>query len=204
MGKGSISMSKRNKHKGKSTSAGPAPVGGMAAAAAWPLYEVLLSRQWDTPGGLVTILVARQAPDSSKLAAAFFIVDLGCLGVKRVQVKRFPDEEAYFEGLRARVTDLQPMAPADLDLVAKIIYTGLDYAASMGFKPDFVFAQAEPLLRGAEPDRCSIRVPTGGPNGKPFFVNGPHDDVDRILAQLRRVVGDGNFDYLIGLGDQGF
>jgi hypothetical protein len=46
-------------------------------------------------------------------------------------------------------------------------------------------------------------MPTGGPNGKPFFVNGPHDDVDRIMAQLRRVVGDGNFDYLISLGEEG-
>ncbi len=124
--------------------------------------------------------------------------------MKRVQVKRFADEEQYHAGLRERVTDLQPMAPADLDLVAKIIYTALDYAANMGFKPDFVFAQAEPLLSGADPDRCRIPVPTGGSNGKPFFVNGPHDDVDRILAQLRRVVGDGNFDYLISLGDQEF
>lgn len=196
-------MSKRNKNKGKSAAARSEPVGVMAIAAAWPLYEVLLSRQWDKPGGLVTILVARQAPDSSKLAAASFIVDLACLGVKRVNVKRFKDEEAYFAGMRERVAGLQPMATADLDLAAKIIYTGLDYAASLGFKPDFVFTQAEPLLGGAEPDRCSIPVPTGGPNSMPFFVNGPYDDVDRIMAQLRRVVGDGNLDYLIGPGDQG-
>lgn len=38
-------------------------------------------------------------------------------------------------------------------------------------------------LRGAEPDRCRIPVP----NGKPFFVNGLHDNVDRILAQLPRI-----------------
>ncbi len=68
-------MSKRSRHKGRPAAAGPAPAGGMAAAAAWPLYEVLLSKQWDTPGGLVTILVARQAPDATRLAAAFFIVD---------------------------------------------------------------------------------------------------------------------------------
>ena len=197
-------MSKRNKHKDQQAAAKPAPAGGMAAAAAWPLYEVLLSRQWDTPGNLVTILVARRAPDSGKLAAAFFIVDLGCLGVKRAHVKRFVDEAAYFEGMRAEATARQPMAPADLDLVAKIIYTALDYAAGLGFKPDFVFLQAEPLLTGADPDRCRIPVPTGGPDGKPFFVNGPYDDVDRVMAQLRRVVGDGNFDFLISTGDQGF
>jgi hypothetical protein len=197
-------MSKRNKQKDRQAAAKPVPAGGMAVAAAWPRYEVLLSQKWDTPGSLVTILVARRAPESGKVAAAFFIVDLACLGVKRVHVKRFAGEEAYFDGMRAEAIERQPMAPGDLDLVAKIIYTALDYAATMGFKPDFVFAQAEPLLSGAEPTRCHIPVPTGGPNGKPFFVNGPYDDVDRVMAQLRRVVGDGNFDFLISQGDPGF
>ncbi len=195
-------MSKRNKQKQQSAAAKPTPAGGMAVAATWPVYEVLVSRQWDTPGGLATILVARKAPETGKVAAAYFIVDLACLGVKRVQVKRFPDVDEYFAGLRADAVTRQPMAPASLDLAAKIIYTALDYAASMGFKPDFVFNQAEPLLSGAMPEQCSTPVPTGGPEGKPFFVNGPYDDVDRILAQLRRVVGDGNFDYLLSIGPE--
>ena len=77
------------------------------------------------------------------------------------------------------------MAPADLDLVAKIIYTALDYAVGMGFKPDFVFLQAEPLLTGADPDRCRIPVPTGGPNGKPSSSMGPMTMSTASMAQLR-------------------
>ncbi len=108
-------------------------------------------------------------------------------------------------GCGRNVPQAQPMAAADLDLVAKIIYTALEYASTLGFKPDFVFAQAEPLLSGADPARCSTPVPTGGPEGKPLFVSGPYDDADRIMAQLQRVVGVGNFHYLIstGPGDMG-
>ena len=197
-------MSKRSKHKDRQAAAEPAPAGGMAAAAAWPLYEVLLSRQWDTPGRLVTILVARQAPDATRLAAAFFIVDLGCLGVKRVQVKRFADEEAYHAGLRSGSRTCsrwrRPTWTWSQRLSTRRWTTPRTWASS----PILSSPRPSRCSAGADPDRCRIPVPTGGPNGKPFFVNGPHDDVDRVLAQLRRVVGDGNFDYLISLGDQEF
>ena len=89
------------------------------------------------------------------------------------------------------------MAPAALSLAAKIVRTGLEYAGALGFKPDPVFVQAEPLFASAKPEEEVTPVPTGGPEGKPFFVNGPNDDVDRVIAQLRRAVGDGNNHYLI-------
>jgi hypothetical protein len=176
-------------------------MGAMAIAGNWPLHEVLLSQSWKEPGSLVTILVARRHPDTGKMAAASFLVDLACLGLKRVHVKRFQDETEYGAEMRATVLQTQPMQSADLDLVAKIIYTGVAYAGALGFKPDFVFAQAEPLLGGADGSRCATPVPTGGPDGKPFFVNGPYDDVDRVMAQLRRAVGEGNFNHLIGAGE---
>lgn len=93
--------------------------------------------------------------------------------------------------------DVQEMAPADLNLVAKILYTAIDYAASLGLRPDFVFNQAEHLLNGAQPELCPTPIPTGGPKGRPMFVSGPYDDTDRIIATLTRTVGEGNFDCLI-------
>jgi hypothetical protein len=196
-------MSKRKKSKHKESVTLGQPTGPMAIAAGWPLYEVLLARGWTDPTQLTTILVARRSPDSGKVAAAYFIVDLACLGVKRVHVKRFKDVEEYVAVMRSDALERQPMAPADLDLVAKIIYTGLAYAGDLGFKPDFVFTQAEPLLGDADPARCPTPVPTGGPEGKPFFINGPYDDVDRVIAQLTRAVGVGNFTYLIQAGPEG-
>jgi hypothetical protein len=169
----------------------------MALAGGWPIYEVLLSRGWEEEARLITILVARRSPKSSKVAAGLFLVDLACLGVKSAQVKLFANPAEYAAGLRAHALRIQPMAPADFNLVAKIILTGLEYADNLGFKPDPVFAQAQHLLAGANPAACTIHIPTGGPEGKPFFVNGPYDDARRIVDHLARTVGEGNFHYLI-------
>jgi hypothetical protein len=174
----------------------------MAVAARWPLYEVLLSPTWQDAAQLTSVWVARRAPDSEKAAVAYLLVDLACLGVKSAQVKRFSTMADYNE-FRVKSMRVQPMAPADLDLVAKVVYTALNYAWDLGFKPDFVFNQAEALLAGADPTRCATQVPVGGPEGKPFFINGPYDDVDRIIATLRRTVGDGNFNYMIQAGPNG-
>ena len=192
------------KQKKKQEAALAKPAGGVALAAGWPVYEVLLARGWDQEGALITVLIARQSPKSGRVAAGLFLVDLACLGVKSPQVKLFKDIQEYASGLRAHALHVQPLAPADFDLATKIILTGRDYAASLGFKPDPVFAQAEPLLAGANPDACAAPVRTGGKDGKPFFVSGPYDDVDRIVGQLRRAVGDGNFHFLSGAGGGDF
>jgi len=173
------------------------PVGGIALAAKWPVHDVLLSQGWEKEAALITILVARRSPMTNKVAAGLFLVDLACLGVKSAQVRLFAGPAEYNAGLRAHALRLQPMAPADFNLVAKIIATGLEYAANLGFKPDPVFSQAQHLLAGADPAACATPVPTGGPEGKPFFVAGPHDDARRIVDHLVRKVGAGNFHYLI-------
>jgi hypothetical protein len=173
------------------------PVGGIALAAKWPVHEVLLSRGWDQEAALITILVARRSLMTNKVAAGLFLVDLACLGIKSAQVKLFAGPAEYNAGLRAHALRLQPMAPADFNLVAKIIATGLEYAANLGFKPDPVYAQAQHLLGGANPAACATPVPIGGPEGKPFFVAGPHDDARRIVDHLTRTVGAGNFHYMV-------
>ncbi|SRR6266508_5687957 len=188
-------MSKQKKTQAK-------PVGGIALAAKWPVHEVLLSRDWGQEAALITILVARRSLMTNKVAAGLFLVDLACLGVKSAQVRLFAGPAEYNAGLRAHALRLQPMAPADFNLVAKIIATGLEYAADLGFKPDPVFNQAQYLLGGADPAACATPVPTGGPEGKPFFVAGPHDDARRIVDHLMRTVGAGNFHYLVGVGGE--
>ncbi|NNJ09845.1 hypothetical protein EKD04_005855 [Chloroflexales bacterium ZM16-3] len=176
------------------------PTGGMAIATDWPVYEVLLSRDWDKEGSLASALVARESPRSGKVATASFLVDLACLGLKSTQVMLFNDAAAYTAGLRAHITGMMPMASADINLVAKIVFTGVAYAESLGFKPDPVFAQSRYLIEEANPDGCFTPVPTGGKDGKPFFINGPNDDPNKVIAQLERAVGAGNYNFLLGDG----
>ena len=67
----------------------------------------------------------------------------------------------------------------------------------LGFKPDFGINQAQIFHHGAHPETFAIPVPVGDPEGKPFYMSGPYDDIDRVLATLRRTVGEGNFHYLV-------
>ncbi|HCJ33979.1 MAG TPA: helix-turn-helix domain containing protein, partial [Ktedonobacter sp.] len=41
---------------------------------------------------------------------------------------------------------------------------------------------------------------TFGKDGKPFFVAGPRDNAARIVKQLEKTAGPGNFDYVAMLG----
>jgi hypothetical protein len=36
-----------------------------------------------------------------------------------------------------------------------------------------------------------------GKDGEPFYINGPYDNPEAIIAKLQETVGEGNFKYLI-------
>jgi hypothetical protein len=164
---------------------------------AWPIYEVMLSEKWNEGMNLVTVLVARQSPRSGKIAAAAFLVDLQCMGVKSsfVRICKSPDD--YERRLRSSLTKDQPLQPADLHLAAKIVAEGLAFAESLGLSPDPEYVQASPLLAGADPTACSVEVPLGGSDGKPHFMVGPYDNVDDIIAALTNAVGPDGFDITV-------
>jgi len=172
--------------------------GALREAAHWPLYECLISSNWQQPGELAQILVARSSPDGG-IAAAGFLVDLGCLGVKDALSHVFFTTGEY-EQFRRSYTGRQAMMKTDLDLAAKVIQEGIAYADRLGFKPQRDYRDAAILLEGANPQACSTPIPLGM-DGKPFFISGPYDNVPRIMAQLEKAVGPGNSDFLIGLDD---
>jgi hypothetical protein len=177
-----------------------APVGHRAtlrAAAHWPLYECLISDNWEHEGELVQILISRSSPDGL-IAAAGFLVDLGLLGVKDALSDVFTVGE--YEDFRGTFTSLQPMKKGSLDLAAKIIREGIAYADQFGFKPNRDYAAAAFLLEGADPNAVRAEIPLGM-DGKPTFVAGPHDNIPKVMAQLDRVVGPGNYHFILPIGD---
>lgn len=170
----------------------------LRAAAHWPLEECLITEDWDQEGELVQILVARSSPDGL-IAAAGILVDLACLGVKDALSDVFTAAE--YEQFRSTFTSLRPMKKASLDLAAKIIREGIAYADRFGFKPNRDYPAAAVLLEGADPDACHVEIPLGM-DGRPTFIAGPHDNVPKVMAQLERTAGPGNYHYLIGFGDE--
>lgn len=190
----------KRKHSGTRATPPSSRRGAMREASHWPLYECLISRSWQEPGELVQTLVVRSSPEGG-IAAAGFLVDLGCLGVKNALSHQFPSTREY-EEFRQTYTAVQPMMKTDLDLVAKVVQEGVAYADRLGFKPHRDYLEAAPLLAGANPEACPTSVPVGV-NGKPFFIPGPHDNVPRIMAQLDKAVGPGNADFVIDINDLG-
>jgi hypothetical protein len=171
----------------------------LRASGNWPLRECLLTKEWQKEGAIVQILVARRSP-SGQIATGMFLVDLGCLGVKSAFASLFDTRRDYERKLRATITSQQDMIKADLNLVAKIIHEAIAYAQDLGFKPDPDYRDAMLVLGGADPDACDVPIPLGGRDGKPLFIAGPYDKVDRIMAKLTRKLGPDGFNFLFPVG----
>ncbi|MFQ5343307.1 MAG: hypothetical protein ACE5F6_17340 [Anaerolineae bacterium] len=168
-------------------------------AGRWPLHEVLLARDWQKEGQIVQIIVARRS-SMGQIAAGTFLVDLGCLGVKSAFASLLDSQREYEQKLRWQLTSQQELAPADLNLVAKIIREGIAYARQLGFSPDRDYRDAMAVLGNADPDACPDNIPLGGKDGRPYFFAGPYDDVPAIMAQLTKVCGPDGFTYFAPIG----
>ena len=177
------------------------PRGLLRASGKWPLYECLLTEEWQEERAITQILVARRSP-SGQIATGTFLVDLGCLGVKSAFGRLF-DSRREYEELRNGMMSRQNMIKADLNLVAKIVREAIAYAQDLGFKPDPDYRDAMLALGDADPDACDAPIPLGGKDGKPFFFAGPYDNVDRVMAKLTRKLGPDGFHFIFPMsGDE--
>ena len=180
--------------------------GQIKAAGTWPLLETLLTEDWNGPEGLVEALVARRSP-SGRIAAATFLIDLSCLGVKNAGVGTFETEGEYVRRLRLNFL-MRPRISGNINLIAKIIREGIAYAADLGFTPHPDYLDAAYLLGDADPNASPAEVPLGGPDGKPLYVPGPYDNFESILMRLERRLGLDGFNVVFPLemllGDDDF
>jgi hypothetical protein len=158
----------------------------------WPLNDGPNSGT----GGLASVLVAREHK-YGKVSVCGYLADVYCLGVKNAVGPRIMDNL----GLRAFIRDFfsgydgDPIE-APIELAREVVFGSVEYARGLGFEPHPDFAAAEGHL-GEWAGPSSI---TFGKDGKPLYVNGPYDDPGPVIRTLERTVGQGNFDYLIGIG----
>lgn len=164
----------------------------------YPLYECLISASWekDEPG-LVEILLARQQPDGD-FCFAIYLVDKYCLGVKDTFAKANYSRSRYQSEVRDGISVESNLKKCPLELAHQMIYASIEYAAQFGFEPHKDFALAQYLLqpRGELPEPYKL---TFGRDGKPFYIAGPRDNAQRIVRQLEKTAGTGNYDYLVVL-----
>jgi hypothetical protein len=78
------------------------------------------------------------------------------------------------------------------ELARHLVYGAVDYARGLGFETHPDFTPAAELLGSWS---GSGRI-TFGRDGRPFYIQGPHDNAQQVLRTLERTVGAEGFDYL--------
>jgi hypothetical protein len=144
---------------------------------------------------LVSVLVSRDAPGGIVIPA-LALIDRTCLGVKNAFVGE-PFLAAELDRFAASVGEAHEvgMMQCDFLLAQSVVYHAIDYARRLGFEPHKDFP--EPVF-GPRPERL-LETPLAN-RARPFYLAGPDDNVERVLAQLDRAVGPGNYDTLVSAG----
>ncbi len=196
-------MKKRRKEKAKQKQRNRAAQGGgettlIRRAREFPLYECVVNTGW-REGGLANIITARALPDS-RVIAACFLVDLGCLGVKNTYATRPLSKSEYAEFKEQFAEGNEGADVCSAALAHQIIYEGLDFAKKIGFKPHKDFALTQNFLEPRDTFSFEHDIPFGI-EGKPHYISGPHDNVNRILSHLDKTLGPGNYFYTVAMPD---
>lgn len=145
--------------------------------------------------GLVSVLVARDA-GRRRLSVCGYLVDTHCLGVKNTIGPLAMDQHGMIAFARSffEAYDSSPVS-VPVELAQHLVFGAVEYARDLGFEPpaDSDFETTKHYL-GQWTGPSAIRF---GRDGQPFYVAGPHDNVARVVATLRRSVGPDNFHYLV-------
>lgn len=142
---------------------------------------------------LVSVLVARR-DRRHRLSVCGYLVDTGCLGVKDaigpkpVADRKLPDfVRSYYQAYED-----DPL-PIPLELAQQLVYGAEEYARGLGFEPHPDYEAARAHLG----DWSGPSVITFGRHGKPYYFQGPYDNVSKILRTLDKSVGSGKYEYVL-------
>jgi hypothetical protein len=167
------------------------PMIRLAAAESWPIVDTLVPESlWST--GIGQLVITRRLPDG-RLAMANFLVDVFCLGVKNAYWNIMSEGE--FDELKRKLDGMGWMIPVPPEHFAKLVLGAADYAQSFGIPPHPDFGHARLLLAGIDPALCTDTF-TFGKDGKPLFINGPHDSLEKIKIiqhKIRQAGGESVF-----------
>ena len=192
-------------HKAQQQALTPStPQAILRRARSYPLYECLISDNWNKKetSGLVEVLVARQQPDGD-ICFGVYLIDIYCLGLKNTFANAGFSRSRYLNEVRNKVIRAGKPVECPVELAHQMIYQSIEYAEQFGFEPEKDFMLSQYLLapRGELEEPYQL---TFGKDGKPLFISGPNDNVARILRQLDKTAGPGNYHYMAMIGGNPF
>lgn len=171
------------------------------SAREFPIYGCWVMAGWEEQG-ITPVVVARQQ-EADRIMFGVYMVDLYCLGIKDAFTRADYSLNRFERDLPKYLGD--DPEPCSVELAHEIIYGALEYAEKLGFQPhpDFKNQMADLILDPPDAHPRNNHV-TFGKDGKPLFISGPYDDeykINMVLSTLKRTRGEGNFDYVIGMGE---
>jgi len=175
------------------------PLRYIRQARSYPIEGCWVQQDWDE-GGLAVVVIARRQPNGN-LVFGNYLVDYYCLGLKdtyfNADISRGEFQNDAMPTMYRAAGKPIKISP---DLAHEVIYGGIEYAKQFGFRPHRDFAQSQSILDPPDAHPRTGKVEFGK-DGKPFFISGPHDNVDAIMRQLERTAGAGNYDFLTQIGE---
>lgn len=170
-----------------------------------PIYVCKVNASWEQES-MAEVLVARSHANGN-ITLCFYLVDLGCLGVKD-SFFRFNISMDEYEEMLEKFEREMPMRDISYTLAHNIIYGGVEYAEELGFKPHKDYTSVTRFMLEEDTDDVELmEIKMGGKDGKPLYVNSGFDSetkVKQIIAQLEKAVGVGNFTYIIQADGEDF
>lgn len=161
--------------------------------AALSLLDHLQEKDNSGSSGLSQVFVTRV--ERSNFLVCSYLVDYWCLGVKSTLGPRKMDSRKYESAIRNASQQFnEEFREISLVQAQSIIFGSVDYAQKLGLMPDPDFERSKVWL-GQRPEQL-IEIEFGK-DGKPFYINGPYDNADKIIFALERSVGRGNFHFMM-------
>jgi hypothetical protein len=155
--------------------------------------------------GIGNIVVARRTQEEGDHCKTAFVVDVYCLGVKNALFK-VASEFEYENTMKPMLIEVrqdnffEKVHPA---CARKLIEGAIFYANEMGFSPHRDYRDVKGIFGNIETNVCPEKYIYGN-EGKPFYIRGPNESTaqtKRIIDQLHKICGEGNYDYLAMLDE---
>lgn len=145
--------------------------------------------------GMAIVTVTR-SPGFNRFLVCTYLVDYWCLGVKDASGPRKYNRSEY-ERITALYYDsfIGGSEKISLTQAQSLVWGSIEYAETLGFKPHHDFEKAKEHL-GEWDGELKLEF---GKDGKPFYTSGPYDNSASIINTLNKSVGEGNYEYMIGM-----
>ncbi len=164
-----------------------------------PYHECFINIDYKEQGFAQVLISKEQA--SGKYSYAIFLLDIYCLGLKNVMFN-FNFNDVEYGEVKDKLFSSEEFIPLDIVAAHNLIYGTIDAAEEIGFKPHKDFAITEHILN-SDLINDGIDDIELGKDGKVLYISGPFDDTDRIINTLERTLGEGNYDFIMGVGEDG-